>query len=353
MPEITKPEEKKSKTNLGLVIVLSLLGVFITLGVLVGAFFLGKSIFNQTKSTSTSVSQTAGYTQDQKKVIEAFGLPDAFKIVNASDKRVETWYYQNLNEVFAFNNGQFLARSHYDYQLPNKVQAISLAPKDFYSAQKLNDVVRVVGFEPSLTGEINDSALDNAQIANFDNLLVVGTQDDKVVFVETRSVYDQSAKNSKVTQAPPTTSQDNPATTSGEIDNQTETDAENTLVMPSDNRFSINAGVLAKEMTVSFDDDTGYAKREYNFCVPVSNEDDEDFFCDGQGTPAFIITAYTPKQLANQQASPYWGEGNEQIITTNADGLTYTLSHPNGFVPDEIAGRADDYYQSVIESFSF
>jgi hypothetical protein len=276
-----------------------------------------------------------------------FGEPDAFKlVVNLKGPRRETWFYYQLGEAFVFEDGQFLARQHQDFDIEDKSELITVKfkPADFYQIETMNQLTELTNVEPNFSGEINPEVLDNAQFYSFADALDVGLINEQVVFIKTHAFqtsqgYNQDSQlqnqpSPKQTQ----TSQHKPATS-------------NQIVTSPDALFQIDAGELAAEMTVAVEQ-PDFAQKLYTFCVRVDDPNLADFFCEGQARPVFTIAAYSFPQFEEQTNSPLYSQETEPTLGTY-DDLIYTFSHVNGDVPAEIQGKADRYFEAVRDSYQY
>ncbi|MBD3279205.1 MAG: hypothetical protein GF390_00655, partial [Candidatus Pacebacteria bacterium] len=191
------------------------------------------------------------YSDHQQKVIANFGEPDAFKLLmNLDGPRRETWFYYQLGEAFVFEDGHFLARSHQDFDIKDSSDLIIVKyePADFYEMQAIPQLVDLVGAEPNYSGEINSKLLENAQFYSFVDALDVGVVDDQVVFVRTKAfVLNEEAKNNSA-------SQNTTQTISPTLEPEGSVARVDSVIVTPDDMFSIDAGVLANDMTVAIEE---------------------------------------------------------------------------------------------------
>lgn len=106
------------------------------------------------------------YSSDQQNVIDAFGSPEAFNITfnineNGTEK-AEVWKFIELDEIFTFNNGDFVERKHYFFDDFDDVEIynLNLDPEDFYGVETKYDLEDVLGTGPSATTTLDESVLN-------------------------------------------------------------------------------------------------------------------------------------------------------------------------------------------------
>lgn len=281
--------------------------------------------------------KTNSYSKDQQKVVDAIGLPHSYTIVMVpGEARQEIWQYPLIDEIFTFSDGSFESRTHKKFGLsenPNLLYA-KIEPYIFYSAQTLSDIERVVGVEAYVSSKIDSGLLENATVHNFGNLVSVGTQDDKVVFVKTMMYQDTGEEIPKPTNAPTNETDDD--------DNEWMTGR----VFSMDGIFSVFVDTEFQNniySTLDFDE----GRRIHVFCFRGS-QNSEGSPCEGTGSPIFSIAEYTKAQYDEILESPY---AEAYVKVGEKDGTIYVFSHPNGDMPIELQGKINTIYDYVIESF--
>ncbi len=280
--------------------------------------------------------KTSAYSKDQQKVVNAFGLPHSYTIVMFPDEaRQEIWQYPLMDEIFTFKDGAFESRTHKKFGLPENPNLFytKIEPNAFYSAQTVSDIERIVGVEAYVTSNIDSSLLENATIHNFGNLVSVGTQDDKVVFVKTMMYMDAEETSQKSNTPTSETVTDNNEWMTGQVFSM---DGLFSVFVDTEYQNSIYA-------TLDFDE----GRRVHVFCFRGSQNSDESP-CEGTGSPIFSIAEYTKVQYDEMLKSPY-ADAYEQI--GEKGNIVYIFSHPNGDMPVELQGKINIIFDNVKESF--
>lgn len=210
----------------------------------------------------------------------------------------------------------------------------------------MDQITQLTGVEPNFSGEINPALLENGKFYSFADILDVGLVDEEVVFVRTYGFW-SDAKSEASDELRENGAQNNQPSNSSDSD----TTVSGTIVTTPDQVFKIDAGVLAADMTVAIEE-PDFAQKLYTFCVKTDDPNLADFFCEGQARPVFTIAAYSFPQFQEQTTGPLYDPELESTITTYDDTI-YTFSHMNGDVPDQIQGRADEYFKTVRDSFVY
>ncbi|PIT89002.1 MAG: hypothetical protein COU27_02445, partial [Candidatus Levybacteria bacterium CG10_big_fil_rev_8_21_14_0_10_36_7] len=181
---------KKPKTLLQKILIWIVL-----LGVLAIIYFAWQEVDPKDKLNSK-------YSSDQQRIVSEFGLPDTFQVVKdsgADEKttRSEIWRYLKLGEVFLFENGQFSARTHQDFNLnaDASLVTVKIEPADVYNLITLEEINQLLGGEPNYSADINQEVLANAQLYNYDNLVTIGLVDNKISWVRTFAGVSGDDKN--------------------------------------------------------------------------------------------------------------------------------------------------------------
>ncbi len=134
---------------------------------------------------------TSPYSKDQRKIIEAFGLPDSFEVtMNVYDEpMMESWKYLELSKVFIFADQKYVESVDFEFSELETSQAIlnaPLEPSDVYYLTDVKDLESKLDISPDVS-TLNDDVLENASFLNYGNLVHVGVFEDKPVFVKTLS----------------------------------------------------------------------------------------------------------------------------------------------------------------------
>ena len=119
-------------------------------------------------------------------------------------------------------------------------------------------------------------------------------------------------------------------------------------VFSQDNQFSVFVDVDIAQNLVALKELQNEA-HTHHFCYSADDVE-QDFFCDGLGRPLFSIIEYTEADYQEFLQTPL---ADTEILLARRGGKVYTFTHPNGDVPAIIMGRANEFYDMVIESFAF
>ena len=326
---------KKPKTLLQKILIWIVL-----LGVLAIIYFAWQEVDPKDKLNSK-------YSSDQQRIVSEFGLPDTFQVVKdsgADEKttRSEIWRYLKLGEVFLFENGQFSARTHQDFNLnaDASLVTVKIEPADVYNLITLEEINQLLGGEPNYSADINQEVLANAQLYNYDNLVTIGLVDNKISWVRTFAGVSGDDKNADTIIEDEPQSKDTLSTNDEEW--------KKGRVFSEDEQFSVFVDVDVAQNLVALKELQNEAYT-HHFCY--SGEDvEEDFFCNGWGRPLFSIIEYSEANYQQFLQTPF---ADTELVLAKKDGKVYTFTHPNGDVPAIIMGRADDFYDTVMESFVF
>lgn len=85
----------------------------------------------------------------------------------------------------------------------------------------------------------------------------------------------------------------------------------------------------------------------YVYCYDTTESDLASFDCPGTAAETFRINVYTSDQYEAIADGP--GAGT---VITEVAGYVYELTHPNGFLPEDVPAD-DDFYETVVTSFNF
>lgn len=310
---------KKPKTLLQKILIWIVL-----LGILAIVYFAWQEMDPKDKLNSK-------YSADQQRIISEFGLPDTFQVVKDSGAdgtatKSEIWRYLKLGEVFLFENGQFSARTHQDFNLDidASLVAVKIEPADVYDLVTLEEINQLLGGEPNYSADINQEVLANAQLYNYDNLVTIGLVNNKISWVRT---FAGVSGVDKVT---------------------SDEEWKKGRVFSEDEQFSVFVDMDVAQNLVALKELQNEAYT-HHFCY--SGEDiEEDFFCNGWGRPLFSIIEYSEADYQEFLQTPLI---DTELVLAKRDGKVYTFTHPNGDVPAIIMGRANDFYDMVMESFVF
>ena len=123
-------------------------------------------------------------SEDQKDLVASFGYPDTFTLMMDSETRYETWAYYIMNKAFSFIDGSFLEEIEMS-EIDNESMVFTeFKPTQFKNGLLFADIGKILG-EPNKKGDIDPDLLENAEIYNYSDQVIVGVQNDQVIYVQT------------------------------------------------------------------------------------------------------------------------------------------------------------------------
>ncbi len=272
------------------------------------------------------------YTEDQQKVIDAFGQPDEFVVsFNVEeDPRFETWKYIEIGKEFVFNDGQYREVHNVDFGVPDDqvFMKAKIDPEDVYGLSTIDELEDELDTDATAFMDVDEDVWENAVFYDFAGVVTAASIDDKLVFVKTQShvtPYKWDDLMAKVEGAP------DDANDGGVIDSDMENEEEDGYLFDEDYGFTL---VLPKgwedfDVVEEVDEDAGIAM--ISFLLPT---EDTEYVADGW-VFMFTITAYLDG--SESDVSPF-----EDVIGSN-DAFLYTFSHMNGFPPADLEDQVKDF----------
>ncbi len=149
-------------------------------------FWLGKN-WQKVNNIINFQDSDISYSENQQRVINNFGLPQTFTIAQQDGQKLESWKYIYLDEIFVFQDGEFVARQHFNFDL-NADEGLYLdyEPKDFYQLQSLEEISEFLAREPSFEAQIDTEIMgENNYFYSFDYFLNVSVANKQVVGIQT------------------------------------------------------------------------------------------------------------------------------------------------------------------------
>jgi len=123
-------------------------------------------------------------SEDQKDLVASFGYPDTFTLMMDSEARYETWAYYTMNKAFSFIDGSFLEEVDIP-EIDNELIIFTeFKPTQFKNGLLFADISKILG-EPNKKGDIDPDLLENAEIYNYSDQVIVGVQNDQVIYIQT------------------------------------------------------------------------------------------------------------------------------------------------------------------------
>ncbi len=312
------------------------IGIFIAIVFIGIAFYM----YRDTIISQLPILKTESYSKDQQKVIDAFGKPQGFTIVQMQNEpKTEIWQYPLLDAIFTFSDGLFVSRAHKSFHaVEDNLMYLASEPKEWYRTRTLDDVRTALGTEPYRVSDINEDLFAGAKIYNFGNLVSVGTIRDQVVFIK-NLMYEDTGEQILKNESDNIATQDGSATE----------DSAWTIgrVFAMDSSFSVFVDTEFQNQIYGSLEFEGESKRHV-FCFRGDVNDTEGP-CEGAGVPLFSISEYSQSQYAEIQKSEL---SDLYVKIGESTDVVYTFSHPNGDLPEELQnGKALQIYDYVTESF--
>ena len=127
-------------------------------------------------------------SSDQQSVVDDFGYPDVFRLMEVDDldghpARYEYWTYFKGNVTYLFREGMFLSATDKSYP-EGGVQPVPYRPEQFMLGESAQDVVNRLGLEDVGSFAIGNELLPGGELVASDRLLL-GFLDERLAYVET------------------------------------------------------------------------------------------------------------------------------------------------------------------------
>lgn len=275
---------------------------------------------------------TNNYSEDQQKVIDAFGQPDEFVIsFNVEeDPRFETWKYIEIGKEFVFEGGKYVEVHNVEFGVPEDqvFMKAKIDPEDVYDLSTINDLEDELETDATSFMDVDEAVWEDAVFYDFAGVVTAATIDDKLVFVKTQShviPYKWDDLMAKVEGAADDSSD------GGVVDSDMNNGEEEGYLFDEDYGFTLvlPEGWENFDVVEEIDEDAGIGM--ISFLLPT---EDTEYVADGW-VFMFTITAYLDGN--ENDVSPF-----EEIIGSN-DVFLYTFSHMNGFPPTDLEDQAKDF----------
>lgn len=132
-------------------------------------------------------SSSRAYSENQQRVIANFGLPQTFTFSKNNNQTLENWKYIFLDEIFIFQDGEFIARQHYNFDVDSdEAVYLSLEPQDLYAITTMDDLNDLLHRQPSLEADIEYSGSAKPEkFISYDHLLNAIVSDNELVGIQT------------------------------------------------------------------------------------------------------------------------------------------------------------------------
>jgi len=103
---------------------------------------------------------------------------------------VEIWKYYGLERAYFFKNGVFINDQIIDPQESFEAHP-QLRPTQFEQGLELEEVNQMLKSSPDVQAKVIPAIVKEAEIYSYDEQLIIGVMDNKIVFVQTLPVNTQ------------------------------------------------------------------------------------------------------------------------------------------------------------------
>jgi hypothetical protein len=279
-------------------------------------------------------NKQSAYSENQERVIANFGLPQTYKIATQNGEKLEYWRYIYLDEIFIFQNGKFIARQHFNFDIEeNQGVYLQLEPSSFYDQANITDINQLLDTEPSLEAEIDAEILGpDYKFYSYSQLLNITTQQNSIVVIDSLALKSTSDEDSK----PPVESQTDK--------DQSTTEKEGKIFIA--NSESENASfsyylndpsyryIKQRKLITDSEEET----MVYGYCYTLdegasfTDEPQDPYACADNESMLWTISIYKPTTFANLDEI---SKSYEQKLFSNEQNI-FTISHANGDFPETL-----------------
>lgn len=152
-----------------------------------------KNISDKDNSSEDKEDLDGKYSDQQLKIIKEIGLPDTFTIVHSPETngRVEIWTYLIGKKTFMFKNGNVQNIIDEKEDAPQKSVMLTpkLMPIDGYRLKTVRELENLLEIKPTVTGDFKDDLVENAKYYNYDNTIIAGELDGKLIYLKTQATF--------------------------------------------------------------------------------------------------------------------------------------------------------------------
>ena len=140
------------------------------------------------EAPSPPVRDSRWLSSDQQSVVDDFGYPDIFRLMEVDDldgrpARYEYWTYFKGSITYSFRDGAFLSATDETYP-EGGVLPTPYRPETFMLGNSADDVVAMLGLEDAGRFAIEGGLVPGGAVVAGDRLLL-GFLDERLVYVET------------------------------------------------------------------------------------------------------------------------------------------------------------------------
>ncbi len=328
-PEINQTEEKinsvsvtKSSKKRFLKFLLPTLILLIALAVIVWLIL------------PTDPNNQSVYSENQQRVILNFGKPQTFKIAMKDGQRLEYWRYIYLDEVFVFQDGEFIARQHFNFDVDdNQGIYFQVEPNNFYQLQKIEQVNDFLGITPTIEAEIDSQILGpDYKFYSYGDIFNITTHEDIVTVIDSTAIKKELDTTSQTNNQTPST---NPFATEKKgkifIGNSDQDQASFSYYLDDE----VYRYIKQRDLFTNDDDP---AIKIYGYCYTLDqgasfSEDPQDpYACADNESMLWTISIYQPNDYQNIDEIMKTGD---QTLFENTKNI-FVISHANGDFPQDL-----------------
>ena len=282
----------------------------------------------------TDQNKQSAYSENQERVIANFGLPQTYKIATQDGEKLEYWRYIYLDEIFIFQDGEFIARQHFNFDIEeNQAMYLQLEPSSFYDQANISGINQLLDTEPTLEAEIDAEILGpDYKFYSYSQLLNITTQQDSIVVIDSLALKSTDDEGSKA----PVESQTNK--------DQSTTEKEGKIFVA--NSESENASfsyyldnpsyryIKQRKLITDSEEETIV----YGYCYTLdegasfTDEPQDPYACADNESMLWTISIYKPTAFA---ALDEMSKSYEQELFSNEQNI-FTISHANGDFPESL-----------------
>jgi hypothetical protein len=272
---------------------------------------------------------TSAYSENQQRVIDNFGLPQTFTLAKDGDQVLENWKYIYLDEVFVFQNGEFIARQHFNFDVEEDDGVyLSLEPKDFYTIKNLEQLNDLLGREPSFEANVDMETAAKPQVfVSYSDLLNVLLENDIITGLQTIALKARADSAEADTPSPQTDATDDITNRPGKIFIANSQDKTNSFSYYLDDPVFR----LIKQRPLHFEGEYP----SYGYCysldqgVSFETEPQNPGACADEESMVWVINLYPLDVYENLDEFEIMGM---EELTRN-DEFVFTITHTNGDLP--------------------
>lgn len=324
--------------------------VLLIIGLGFALFWLGKNWQNVSNIINFQDSGVS-YSENQQRVIDNFGLPQTFTIAQQDGQKLESWKYIYLDEIFVFQDGEFVARQHFNFDL-NTDEGLYLdyQPQDFYQLQSLKEISELLAREPSFEAQIDPEIMgEDNYFYSFDHFLNVSVVNDEVVGIQTVAFKTSKEANDISVNTEEKTTTQEPGSKPGKDYVANTSDKENSFSYYLDDPVYR----LIKQRRLESIDGSESEVLSYAYCysldqgASLNTEPQDPWACADEESMVWIIELIPVNTYA--QLDEIELIGKEELMRNSK--YVYAITHLNGDLPEGLP-TWPEILQDVKDDFS-